>query len=285
MISNIDQRVLFWDDSASSFTDITKEVNTYDTGSASLTFDTGDYLYIGSFFPINHKFFKITANVTAASPTVEVFGASSWDPVVDILDYTESSGTSFAQTGILQFTPDRDESWNMVTDTSEEAYLTEFQNGPVIYNKYWIRLSFDTPGVSTDLSYVGSMFANESDVFAEYSHLRSSTLLDMWETGKTDWEEQRVLASEYVVTDLKKRSIIIERSQILDISILQEPCVHKTAAMIFSGLGPKNYESEIENALKRYSNAINLQKFEVDANANGQKDRGEQTITTRRMSR
>jgi hypothetical protein len=184
MISNIDQRVLFWDDSASSFTDITKEVNTYDTGSTSLTFDAGDYLYIGSFFPINHKFFKLTQNVTAAAATVEVYGASSWHSAVDILDYTESSGTSFAQTGILQFTPNRDESWNLVADTSEEAYLTEFASGPVIYNKYWIRIGFDTPGVSTSLSYVGSLFANESDLFAEYGHLRDTVLLDYLIHGK-----------------------------------------------------------------------------------------------------
>lgn len=285
MISNIDQRVLFWDDSAVAFTDITKEVNTYDSGSTSLTFDAGDYLYIGSFFPINHKFFKLTANVTAAIPTIEIFGASQWNAVVDIIDYTDVSGTSFAQSGVLQFTPDRDESWNLVSDTSEEAYLTEFQNGPTIYDKYWIRIGFDTPGVSSALSYVGSLLASESDLFAEYSHLRDTILLDSWETGKTDWEEQRVVASEYVVTDLKKRSIIKERSQILDTSILQEPCVHRTAKTIFSGLGPKNYESEIENAGKHYSEAINLQKFEVDANANGQKDRSEQTITTRRMTR
>ncbi len=285
MISNIDQRVLFYDSSAGSFTDITKQVNTYDTGSSALTFDAGDYLYVGSFYPINHKFFKLTANVTVAAPTIEVYGSSQWRSVVDVLDYTELGGASFGQTGILQFTPDQDESWGIVNDTSEEPGLTEFTSGPVIYNKYWTRIGFDTPGVSCSISYVGSLFASESDLFAEYSHLRENVLLDSWETGKTDWEEQRVIASEYIVTDLKKRSIIIERSQILDTSILQEPCVHKAAQMIFSGLGPKNYADEIASAATRYGDAINLGKFEVDANANGQKDRGEQTITTRRMTR
>jgi hypothetical protein len=163
--------------------------------------------------------------------------------------------------------------------------MTEFANGPEIYNKYWLRIGFSAPGVAFGLKYVGSLFASESDLLAEYSHLRDSILLDSWETGKTDWLDQRVIASEYIVTELKKRSIIKERSQILDISILQEPCVHRAAEIIYSGLGPKNYESEISNAGKRYGKAINLNKFEVDVNMNGKKERGEQTITTRRMTR
>ena len=285
MISNIDQRVLFYDSSESSFIDVTKEVNTYNSGFVELTFASGDYLYIGSYYPINHKYLNLIPNSTVAEPIIEVFGATQWNEVVDQIDYTELDGAAFGKTGIIQFTPDRDESWSLVDDNTTNSYMSEFSNGPTIYNKYWTRISFDTIGVSFSLKYVGSLFVSESDLFAEYAHLRENVLLDSWESGKTDWEEQRVIASEYIVTELKKRSIIIERSQILDISNLQEACAHKSAEIIFSGLGPKNYESEIENAAKRFGKAINLNKYEVDANANGQKDRGEQTITTSRATR
>ncbi len=286
MISNIDQRILFYDSSEGGFTDITKLVNSYDAGSASLTFDVGDYLYIGSYFPINHKYFGLTIpNSTIADISIESLGASKWCPVVNIIDYTASSLLAPMNTsGILQFTPDRDEGWNMVGDTSDEPFLTEFANGPTIYDRYWSRISFSA-SVSFTLKYVGSLFASEEDLLIEYPHLRQPVLLDSWKSGKTSWLEQLLYASEYVIKELTKKSVIIERSQILDTSILQEATVHKAAQIIYTGLGAKNYEKEIGEATKRFSENINLKKYDVDKNANGQKERYEKRITTNRATR
>lgn len=285
MISNIDQRVLFWDDSASSFTDITKQVNTNDSSSASLTFDAGDKLYIGSYFPINHKYLRVsTANIVPSTVSIEYYGASQWNAVVDTLDYTDSAGVPLSQSGILQFTPDRDEPWNLVTDSSDESFLTEFASGPVIYDKYWTRISFSAV-VSFDLQYVGALLANESDLTDEYPHLNQSVLLSSWEAGKTDWFDQRLAASEYVIKDLTKKSVIIERSQVLDVATLQDAAVHKCAVIIMNGLGAKNYVAEIEAAQKMYSLAINIKKYDIDANANGQKERFEKNLTINRATR
>lgn len=286
MISNIDQRVLFWDASASSFTDITKLVNSYDGVSASLSFDAGDKLYMGSYYPINHKYLNITsANVTSSSVSIEYYGSNKWNPVVDTLDYTESAGVPLAASGILQFTPDRDEGWNLVTDTSDEPPLTEFASGPVVYDKYWTRIGFGAAIGAVSISYVGSLLADEAELLREYPHLNQSVLLNSWESGKTDWLEQRIVGSEYVVQDLIRKSVIIERSQVLDIALLREAAIHKTAEVIMTGLGAKNYMDEIAAASKRYSESINIRKFDVDSNANGQKDRFEKRLTTNRASR
>jgi len=286
MISNIDQRVLFWDDSASSFLDITREVNAYNDVSASLNFDVGDKLYIGSYFPINHKYLNISsANAIAADVSVEYYGSRKWNPVVDILDYTELASVPLARPGILQFTPDRDEGWNLVTDTSDEPYLTEFSSGPVVYDKYWTRLGFSAAIGSVSIAYVGSLLAEEDELLREYPHLNQAVLLRSWEVGKTDWLEQRIIGSEYVLQDLVRKSVIVDRSQILDIAPLGEACIHKTAEIIMTGLGVKNYKASIEQASKRYSESINIRKFDVDANANGQKERFEKRLTTNRVSR
>lgn len=285
MISNIDQRVIFWDASESSFTDITKQVNSYDDVSESLSFDAGDKLYIGSYFPINHKYLSVSAaNVVAGNITVEYYGASKWNAVVDTLDYTEQAGVPFALSGIIQFTPDREEGWNLVGDTSEESALTEFSGGPVIYDKYWTRISFSSV-VSFGLQYIGSLLASEDDLFREYPHLNQSVLKSSWETGKTDWLDQLITASEYVLSDLVKKSVIIERSQVLDIALLRAACVHKTAMTIMTGLGAKNYVEEIKEAHKLYSLAINIKKYDVDANANGQKERFEKRVSINRATR
>ena len=280
MISNIDQRVLFWDSSESAFTDITKAVNNFKEGFAELTFAANDYLYIGTFLPFNHRYFNIGApNSTESTATVEMWNGSTWSSAADILDYTILNDASFGKSNILQFTPNQDYSWALVGDTTESSNMPEFASGPTIIQKYWMRIGFNVP-VEFQLKYVGNLFCNESDLFDEYPALDSQSILSSWDEGKTSWPDQRVVASEYVVTDLKRRNIIIERSQILDISIFKEPAVNKAANIIYNGLGVRNYQEEVNASGSRYTDSMNLNKFETDINGNGQKDRFEQVVST-----
>ena len=147
-----------------------------------------------------------------------------------------------------------------------------------------MRLSFDTTP-SFSLNYVGSLFCEESDLFAEYPSLNQAVLLNSWKVGKTDWLDQRVVATEFIVTDLKRRNIITERSQVIELATLTYACVHKTANIIYSGLGPRNYAEEIDLSGKRYIDAMNQNKFEQDANASSIKETFESNVTSRRASR
>jgi hypothetical protein len=88
-----------------------------------------------------------------------------------------------------------------------------------------------------------------------------------------------------VIANLVRKSVIIERSQILDIANLKEACVHKTAQIIMNGLGAKNYEKEIDSAVKLYQKAIEIKKYDVDANADGQKQRFEKKLSISRATR
>ena len=286
MISNIDQRVLFYDASESAFTDITRQVNDFNTGIVSLVFDTGDYLYFGSFLPFNHKFFKFGApNSVAATPTVETYDGTEWDTVVDQLDYTELNGATFGRSGILQFTPNLFETnWNIVSRTTQEANLPEFANGPEIYQKYWARISYSA-NISYQLKYVGSKFCDDDDLYQEYPFFNNNSIRQAWDGTKVDWEDQQILAAEYIVFELKRRNIIVERSQILELSTLKEAAVHRTAHIIWNGLGARNYSEELGKSAKLYIDAMNQNKFETDTDGDGRKDRSEMIVTTQRATR
>lgn len=286
MISNIDQRVLFYDSSAAAFTDLTKEVNDYTEGSVSLTIDSGDYLYFGSFLPFNHKFLKLSVvNAVTAAPTIETFDGTEWDAVVDSLDYTDLAGATFGRSGIIQFTPDIFEtSWNIVNRTTEEPDMPEFASGPEIFEKYWARISFDAV-ISFDLDYVGSKFCDDSDLYAQYPFFNNSSIRGAWSVGKTDWEEQEIAASEYVIFELKRRNVIVERSQVVELATLKQPAIQKTAHIIWNGLGARNYAEELNRSEALYKDLMNQNKFEQDFDGDGRKDRAEVLVTTGRATR
>lgn len=287
MVSINDQRVLFWDDSGSSFLDISKEVNGHLNGlTSTITLDVNDYIYIGSFLPFNNKYIELpTPNAVTTSIIIEVFTGTEWTPVSDYLDFTNSGGAPFGKSEILQFTPPNwDKAWAYVDRAVNNDNLPEFANGPDIYQKYWLRIGFSDP-VTIEINYIGNLFCDEFDLLAEYPQFTSTTIKNSWSVGKSDWLNQRVIASEYVITDLKKRNIIIDRSQVVELETLKEPTIYRTASLIFTGLGARNYAQEITKAINDYKDSMNQTKFEQDVNGNGVKDRQEQTVTVRRATR
>lgn len=285
MISINDQRILHYNSGSDTWTDYSKKLLKFDDDDVSLSISTSEYLYFGSFLPFNNRSFVIsTANASAANLSIETFDGSKWVSVNEIFDYTELSGVPLASSGLIQFTLNRDQAWTFVGDTLDNAFLTEFSSGPEIYDKYWLRISSDN-SISATIKYIGNILCDEDELLSEYPALSANQLYSSWELNKTDWEEQRILASEYVITDLKRRNIIIERSQVVETSVLKEAAIHKSAEIIYNGLGPRNYAEEIISCGARYKDSMNLNKFEQDESQDGQKDRYEQTISTHRASR
>lgn len=282
MQSNLDQRIFFYDASVNTFTDHTVALNDWaNNKTAALVFDTGDYLYISSFLPFNHKYFRFSV-VSGSSriPTIELLNSpAEWNEVVDKIDYTNGMQAS----GVIQWTPNWDKNWGMVSDSSRD--IPALENGPVIYDSYWMRLSYPV-GSTFTLSYIGQKFSTDTDLYMEYPLLQNTQILASWKTAKTDWDDQHLLAATYIAKTLKQRNIVLNDNQILDIATLRSPAVHKAAHIIYSGLGARNYAEEIKLAAQNFETAMTQDKFRTDVNANARLDRAERAIvTTGRASR
>lgn len=279
MQSNLDQRVfLFTASPVPAWTDLTPKVNEWTSGqSATVAMVPGDYLYIGCFLPFNHKYFKLsTVSGIARTPLIEVLNApNEWSPVVDQIDYT----VGFTGSGVLQWTPNFDKNWALVTDSRRDISSFLSTTGPTVYGAYWLRISFSA-AISMGIDYIGQRFSTDDELYQEYPNLKASAVLNGWKAGKTDWQDQHLTAACYIGKELVQRNILITNQQILDIATLRSASVHKTAHIIFSGLGVKNYVEEIKSSLQAYTEAMNLDRFQVDTNANARKDRNEVSMNT-----
>ena len=277
MISTNDQRI-YLVPSAGAVTDLTLDLYKLDSRTAAITLNADvDYLYIGTSLPFNHRWFEIeTANAVASVPKVEIYFANAWKEAVDILDRTESGGVSFAGSENLEFTPNKDKGWDTEQDSTD---ITELENAPITYNKYWMRISFSA-NVSFTLKYVGQKYSNDADLYRKYPVFRSTTLKNSWESGKADWEEQHFEAADALITDLIRRRIIWDRNQVLDIALLQEPAVQMCATIIFRGLGANRNPKQLEDAEAQYKMATDIKQWKTDVNANAQLDPVERKIST-----
>lgn len=282
MQSNMDQRIFFYDSSLDVFSDLSIGLNDWkNSNTPSFTFEPGDYLYIASFLPFNHKFFMFSnPSPTIKVPKIEILNApSEWNEVVDQIDYT----LGMRQSGVLQWTPNFDKNWGMVTDSSRD--IPSLENGPTVYDSYWMRISFPSVASFT-LNYIGQRFSSDEDLFMEYPILQNPQILAGWKPGKTNWEDQHLLAAQYLAKEMRQRNIILSDNQILDIATLRSPSMHKTAHIIYSGLGARNYAEEIKLAAENFQRSMTQDKFRTDVNANARLDRSEKIlVTTGRASR
>lgn len=282
MISNIDQRVFKFTAADTSWLDLTIAVNDYQNGkSVAFNMAPGDFLYVSAFLPFNHKFLKLRdVSETESKPKVEICSSSAeWSGVVDIIDYTIGMQLS----GVIQWTVDYDKSWGRVSRNRTD--IIAMAGAPFVYDAYWLRISWPDGLTGVELEYLGQLFSDDMDLYAEYPLLQNPVIMNGWKAGKTSWQDQHVLAAEYIAKELIQRNIILNQSQILDIATLRNAAVHKVAHIIYSGLGVKNYEKELVSAAAAFEQAMRLDKFQVDANANARKDIHEHTVTTSRATR
>jgi hypothetical protein len=68
---------------------------------------------------------------------------------------------------------------------------------------------------------------------------------------------------------MRKNRIIVRKEQILDTSLYAEAGVHKTAEIIFSGLGNPAYQERAATASKKFLSAVDVKFPEIDLNADG----------------
>jgi hypothetical protein len=276
------QRVLFSNNG--TLTDITIQMNDFDEGTYTPGITAAeDYIYIASSMPFNHKWIEVsTVNAETSALTVELWHNGAWESAVDLLDYTDVSGATFGQSGIIQFRPDIDtggwEKEKLSTDVTGIASLD-------IYEMFWMRLSFSAdPTAGMVLKYIGNRFSKDKDLYAEYPDLNNSTLKTAWESGKTTWDDQHVLAADYIIQKLITDNVIRDKHQVMDWKLFVPAAVHKTAELIYGGFGPSMKENA-SMARKAYQEAIALKYFNTDKTGDGVGEGTELRFTTQEMTR
>ena len=281
-----DIKFIFEDDTTLS--EFTVEANDYHSGVTVIPMIAAeDRIYIGSYFPFNHMYFKFgTVNDAASVLSIDVWANSTWRPVVEVLDETALSGSTFGQDGYVSWVPNRNNGWQRDdTVTSSGSETITGLGGVTIYDRYWARLS-----VSADLnslssvSWAGTLFSNDNDLGAEFPDLTRSTVLSAWEAGKTSWEEQHVKAAEVITDDLRERRVIIDKSQILERKDFRLASVSKVAEIAFRGMGP-DFLDDRNDARSIYEKRVTKNTANIDRDRDGQKDREELQQLQGRLTR
>lgn len=254
------QRVLDQD------SDISTVVNDYLTGPHVLSYTAGEYLYIGSEVPFNSLWFEVSSPNSGASGNlaVDIWWSNSWSSGVDVIDGTAASGISLKQSGLVRFSTNIDKGWDNEIRSSD---VTGIDSSFQIYNKYWSRLKWPV-NATASIRYIGQKFCSDEKLYTYYPGFNNSTLKTQFKSGKTDWGEQIVAASEAIIADLISRKVICSRGQIMDSERFAEACSHKTAAIIYGGLGNAYAESVIR-ANGEYRRCMNQDNFRIDANLSG----------------
>ncbi len=279
-----ENRVLFLD--GASFKDFSTALSNIHSETKVFDFASGDRLFIGSDLPFNHRYIDVSVvNSTAATLTVEVWDGTDWIEAVDIIDETSVSGVPLAQSGILSWSIDKDESgWNY--DDTDEMSGSGLETAPKIYGLYWARLTYSTTLLNTTaLNYIGHRFCKSEDIESEYPEFSLSAAKTSWKTGKTNWNTEALLASEYIVQDLRgQRNLIRNANQILDWNNFEKAAVHKAAEIIFRGFG-KDYEEPLVTAHNAYKSSLSVGKFNVDQNRTAMIEDDEKETNVGYMSR
>lgn len=279
-----DNRVLF--KRQGTIKDLSPLLSNIHGNSTAFDFTAGDFLYIASYLPFNHRHISVAEpNSVAAVLSVDIWSGEAWVPALDIVDETAVNGAALGRDGKISFVPDPDKSgWS--SDDTKDMAGSGIEAGPKIFGLYWARLSWSaTLDITTELAYIGHKFSEDEALEAEYPDLARASLKDGWKTGKIDWEEQTLLAAEYIVQHLKgPKYSIVSPDQIMEPDVFEKASVHRTAMIIFKGLG-QDYEAQLEEATKAYNSAIDVRQFEIDENRNGSKEPFEKEIKGTRLYR
>jgi len=242
-----------------------------------------DYLYVGQYFTFGNLFFNIdTANSNSSALSIDYWTGNKWVSAVDVLDGTSSSGVSIAQSGVVQWSTDKDESgWQRVSDPTDEETALGFTSLK-IYDLYWIRISFSADfSASTDLLQIGYKFCTDADVSVLAPDIND--YLTTW--GVSDWTLQILEASKQVVADLKARNIIGHSGQLIRFDDINIPTAYKTLAIIYDGLGGQDFR-EMRNEMEvKYRELIGKAPIIVDDNKDLRQNSGETGLDHGRVYR
>lgn len=279
---------LIWGDNA-TLKDLSVVINNLFSDGTIIGFNAAqDKLYIGSDLPFNHRYFSVLVeNDVASVVTASIWDGSQWQSAVDVIDQTispDAAGKSLSQSGIISWVVDRNHVWGK-RDTTELMIDSGLETLK-IYEMYWVRLSFSGNfNANTALKYMGHKFSSDNDLGGYYPDLTRSNVMLAFKAGKTDWEDQHVLAAEEIIRDLRKKNVIWNRNQIFGWEEFTDASVHKVAEIVFTAFG-NDYETRKENARDNYENALDkVVQSAIDKNVDGRLEEVEKLPTYGRLLR
>lgn len=246
-------------------TDITSLCTDVDHAGKSLTLASTDAIYIGSVFPFNSIYLRFGA---AVSNNASVLTAAFWDAVAftnfyKTVDGTDLSGATFGKSGII----------NVIAKDDKLPACYDSRNIPEIavdgyYSLYWTKLTVSVTLDAVTLAYVGQCFLeNDSTIFKQYPDLASTQYFRVFGVSKTDWLDQRLIASDMLISDLITMNQITTGDQFLDWRVLKEPTLHKTAELIYKAQGMK-YREDALAANKSYLQSLQSRKWSISKSGN-----------------
>ena len=260
-----DQRVLFSDNG--TIEDISLQVNDFRTDSYTMNFVSAeDAIYIGTSLPFNHKFFELeSVNANASDIQISIWDGQVFNSVADIQDSSRSGSASLANSNIIRFTPDREKVWTRELDSFDVSGLEMTK----IYQMYWLKIGFSADlSAGVQIKYIGQKFCTDSDIYDYYPDLNQTNLKLSFEAGKTTWDEQAFIATEIIGRDLKRRFSLLNSNQIIDYELFREAAIHKSAELIYHGLGQSYYE--VRNSCRdHYLKALELGYLRLDQDKDG----------------
>lgn len=227
-----------------------------------VSYEEGDWFYIGARLPLNNFYVKVKEeNDIPSQMILETWTNRGWKPVVDLIDGTEA----LEKSGIVEFTPDREYSWERRNTNYASEKIPELES-VVVYDKYWLRFGFtDTLKEDVEISYIGNIFSDDADLGVEYPDLLRENVLNAFESGKTDWEQQHIRAADIVIKDLIDMGIIKEKGQILNWRDYTDAAIHKVAEIVFNSFGD-DYTDNSVAARREYQDRISKRIHRVDLN-------------------
>lgn len=265
---------VFLDDNG-TFSDLSLALSERASSAAIPIVAAEDKLYVAQQMPFNNLFFQLgVANATASNVTVEYWDGELWASAVDIIDATASGGASLGRDGVLQYSPDRDEDkWQVVEDPREEPAAFGIPASIVINDQYWMRLSFSADlDVGTTLTRVGYKFCTDEQLQAIDPEI--DLYLTSWEAGKTNWNEQVLLGSQFVISDMKQRGLIDHPGNLLRLDEISMAAAYRTLMTIYAKLG-EGFDPVRDKAKENYNLIMNSKFFTLDRFKDGEVTPGE----------
>jgi len=238
-----------------------------------------DYVYVGQYFPFNNLFFQLdTANTVVSVMSAQYWDGKVWRDAVDFIDSTKLLGKTLARNGVIQWSPDRNNSWLKTEDTTDRGAPTELSTLE-IYELHWMRLkvsvSLSAGTIIKDLGYAFTANHMLSSIDPEINEY----LVPWGGVSKTNWDEQIQLASNHVVADLRSRGLVVAPGNVLRFDDVSLATAYRTLQIIYSRLG-EAFAPRKQDAQENYEKLLNLKGFTFDTNRNGLAEKQEIAGTT-----
>jgi len=248
------------------------DISLENQGGGVIAMEGATSLLIGKKAPFNNFYMEFgTANSNTVEMNVEYWNGREWINAVDILDGTYGAD----QSGVVQFSPDKDHSWQRVDDSKDEGITTA-----IIYDMYWIRVTFDDVlSVGTTLSKIAYKFTTDKELLLKDSDINEF----LASFGETDWTKYILDASVEVARDFKKKNIIKDEGQILRFDDVSQPTVWKTLFNIYLNLG-ESYKERRKEINDLYEKSF-VGNYSVDKNNDGVLSKREMAVNSNRFHR